>query len=225
MKNKRTAWKYVLTLLPFLIVVLMFEAVPLATILINAFKPVDKAGFTISNFTYLFSKKTYQQALYNSIIISLVSAGVGIAVAFMGALAATSVRSKMRNFFMSILNMTSNFAGVPLALGYIIMLGNVGVMVLFGKQMNISALANFDLYSTTGLILVYIYFQIPLSTLLLVPAFAGIRKEWKESASLMKARPWQFWWYVGIPVLLPSIVGTFSVLFANALAAYEQRTL
>lgn len=220
MKSKKNAWKYIITLLPFLILVLMFEAVPLLTIVRNAFKPVDGTGFTLGNFPYLFSKKTYQQALMNSVIISLLSAAIGLAVAFFGALAATSVKSKMRKFFMSVLNMTSNFSGIPLALAYIIMLGNVGVFILFAQRLNFAPLADFDLYSRTGLIMVYIYFQIPLSTLLLIPAFAGIRKEWKESAALMKAHPWQFWWHVGIPVLLPSIVGTFSVLIANALAAY-----
>ena len=37
---------------------------------------------------------------------------------------------------------------------------------------------------------------------------------------LLGASKGQFWTKVGIPVLMPSIMGTFSVLFANALAAY-----
>ena len=108
----------------------------------------------------------------------------------------------------------------PLAFAYMIILGNSGVLIMLGETMGWDALANFDLYTANGLILMYIYFQIPLSTLLLIPAFNGIRKEWQggqyntgwtESLFLVK---------VGIPVLLPSILGTMSVLFANALAAY-----
>ena len=101
-----------------------------------------------------------------------------------------------------------------------ILLGNAGVMVQFGKQFGIDALANFNLYTTNGIALVYVYFQIPLSTLLLLPAFNGVRKEWKEASSLLGASPAQFWTRVGIPVLMPSIMSTVSVLFANALAAY-----
>ena len=37
---------------------------------------------------------------------------------------------------------------------------------------------------------------------------------------LLGAGSGTFWWKVGIPVLMPSILDTFSVLFANALAAY-----
>ena len=36
----------------------------------------------------------------------------------------------------------------------------------------------------------------------------------------MGARTSQFWYKIGVPILLPSILGTVSVLFANALAAY-----
>ena len=71
-----------------------------------------------------------------------------------------------------------------------------------------------------GMSLIYIYFQIPLSTLLLIPAFDGVQKQWKEACTLQGGTPGIFWRKVGIPVLMPSILGTFSVLFANALAAY-----
>jgi len=121
---------------------------------------------------------------------------------------------------MTVLNMVSNFAGIPLAFAYMILLGNAGVMVQFGREFGIRALADFNLYSTRGMSLIYVYFQIPLATLLLMPAFEGIRKEWQEAAELLGAGGGRFWMSVGIPVLMPGILGTFSVLFANALAAY-----
>ena len=121
---------------------------------------------------------------------------------------------------MTVLNMTSNFAGVPLAFAYMIIIGNAGVLKQVANVYGIGFLQNFDLYSSSGLILMYIYFQIPLSTLLLIPAFNGIRKEWQEANMLLGGRSSTFWFKVGIPVLIPSIFGTISVLFANALCAY-----
>ena len=82
------------------------------------------------------------------------------------------------------------------------------------------AIQTFDLYTSTGLTMMYIYFQIPLSTLLLIPAFNGIRQEWNEVNMLLGGRDFHFWVHVGIPVLLPSLFSTISVLFANALCAY-----
>ena len=116
--------------------------------------------------------------------------------------------------------MTSNFSGIPLAFSYIILLGNVGVLVMLGKHHGIEALADFNIYSIWGLLLCYIYFQIPLATLLLIPAFDGLKKEWREAVALLGGSETVYWLKVGLPNLLPSILGTFSVLFANAVAAY-----
>ena len=100
------------------------------------------------------------------------------------------------------------------------LIGNAGVLKQVADVYGIGFLQNFDLYSSSGLILMYVYFQIPLSTLLLIPAFNGVRKEWQEANMLLGGRSITFWFKVGIPVLIPSIFGTISVLFANALCAY-----
>lgn len=219
MKNKKTK-KYLLALLPFLAVTFFFEMIPLLMILFRSFMPAGDMGFTLDHYIAIFTKRLYQQAVINSLVVSIVSAVIGIIIAFFGAKAAASVNHRAKTFFMSILNMTSNFAGLPLAFAYIIMFGNVGVFVMLGKQTGFSPLANMDIYNVWGLALIYIYFQIPLATLLLIPAFEGIRKEWSEAVSLLGGNRFHFWTRVGIPIMLPSIFGTCSVLFANAIAAY-----
>ena len=156
----------------------------------------------------------------NSIKISLTSAVAGIIIAFLGARAAHQHQGKLNHVFMTVLNMVSNFAGIPLAFAYMILLGNAGLVVNIGKELGISALSTYNLYTMNGMSLIYIYFQIPLSTLLLIPAFDGVQKQWKEACTLLGGTPGTFWRKVGVPVLMPSILGTFSVLFANALAAY-----
>ncbi|MCD7907468.1 MAG: ABC transporter permease [Clostridium sp.] len=219
-KNKNRI--YLLALLPFIVVTFLFELIPLIMIIFNSFMPEGSFGFTLEHYKDIFTKALYQRAIINSILISLTSSIIGIFIAFFGGMAVHQVGngSKIKNAFLTVLNMTSNFAGVPLAFAYMILLGNSGLMVQFGKDFGIDALANYNLYTSGGLRLIYVYFQIPLSTLLLIPAFEGIRREWQEAATLMGARTAQFWYKVGVPILLPSILGTVSVLFANALAAY-----
>lgn len=215
--NKKTYW---FALLPFAVIVLLFELIPLATIVARSFFPQGEIGFTLQNYIDIFSKKLYRDAVLNSIQISAVSSVIGIVIAFFGAKAAHGATAQNRNLFMSILNMTSNFAGVPLAFAFIILLGNVGVLVMLGKHLGLNWLASFDVYSYSGLLLTYIYFQTPLATLLLLPAFDGLKKEWSESVSLMGGSGFYYWIRVGLPNLLPSILETFSMLFANAIAAY-----
>lgn len=210
---------YLLALLPFCMMVLLFEILPLINIVIESFTKTD-GGFTLEHFTRIFSTRLYQQSIYNSVWISIFSAFSGIVIAFLGAKAAHAASEKIRNIFSTVLNITSNFAGVPLAFAFMILLGNVGILTLIGKQYGISFLADYDLYTINGLLLTYIYFQIPLGTLLMLPAFAGLKKEWKEAVGLLGGNSLHYWFKVAIPSLMPSILGTFSVLFANSLAAY-----
>lgn len=213
---------YLLALLPFIVVVFVFEVVPLMTIVINSFMPKDAIGFTLEHYKSIFSQLMFTQAIKNSIKISLISSFFGILIAFLSGMSANNlqVRSKLHKTFLTVLNMLSNFAGVPLAFAYMIILGNSGILVQIGKEYGFSFLADYNLYTSAGLNLIYVYFQIPLGTLLLYPAFKGVRNEWKEASGLMGASSIYFWRKVGVPVLLPSILGTVSVLFANALAAY-----
>ena len=215
---KKKTYIYLLALVPFLIVAMLYEIVPLITVIVKSFQPDGGTGFTLENYQSVFSKLLYQKAIINSIKISLTSAVAGIIIAFLGARAAHQHQGKLNHVFMTVLNMVSNFAGIPLAFAYMILLGNAGLVVNIGKELGINALSTYNLYTMNGMSLIYIYFQIPLSTLLLIPAFDGV--QWKEACTLLGGTPGIFWRKVGIPVLMPSILGTFSVLFANALAAY-----
>ena len=211
---------YLIGLLPFFLIAFLFEILPLANIVIESFSKTGGNGFTLEHFVKIFTTRLYQQSIFNSLWISIFSALAGIIIAFLGAKAANAASAKVRNIFTSVLNITSNFAGVPLAFAFMILLGNVGILTLIGKNYGISFLANFDLYTINGLLLTYIYFQIPLATLLMLPIFGGLKKEWREAVGLLGGNSFHYWFKVAIPSLLPSILGTFSVLFANSLAAY-----
>ena len=47
----------------------------------------------------------------------------------------------------------------------------------------------FSLYSFLGLTLVYLYFQIPLMVLVILPAIDGLKREWREAAENLGATP------------------------------------
>ncbi len=78
----------------------------------------------------------------------------------------------------------------------------------------------FNLYTFSGVLFVYMYFQLPLMVLVVTPALGGLRQSWREAAENMGASSWSYWRYVGIPVLMPSILGGMLLLFGSAFAAY-----
>ena len=81
---------------------------------------------------------------------------------------------------LAFVTMTSNFSGVPLAFAFIIVLGINGAVTLLLKSWGL--IDGFNLYSGSGLILIYTYFQIP-ALLLLYPAFDALQDEWPQAAA------------------------------------------
>ena len=213
----RGKWLAALCLVPFALFFIVFQIAPLVWVLIHSVQSED-SGWGLANFSKIFSSRFYLQAIQHSLEISFWSSVFGIVIAVLGSYSLRKVDSRLRNFVNAFANMTSNFSGVPLAFAFIILLGFNGSITIMLKQAGI--IEDFNLYSKTGLIILYTYFQIPLGVLLLYPAFDSLREDWRESASLLGANSWQFWRFIGLPVLTPALLGTFVILLANALGAY-----
>ena len=77
----------------------------------------------------------------------------------------------------------------------------------------------FNVLSFMGLALTYLYFQIPLMVLIITPALDGMKKEWREACDCLGGSSYQYWRYVALPVLWPSVLGALLLLFANAFGA------
>jgi putative spermidine/putrescine transport system permease protein len=214
--QRRGKWLGLLCLVPFAVFFIAFQIAPLAWVAINSLQ--SEAGWGIDNFIKAFNSRFYRQAMQYSLEISFWSSLIGIVIAILGSYSLRKVPSRLRDFVSAFANMTSNFSGVPLAFAFIILLGFNGALTLILKQAGI--IDDFNLYSKTGLIILYTYFQIPLGVLLLYPAFDALREDWRESAALLGASGWDFWRHIGIPVLTPALLGTFVILLANALGAY-----
>ena len=213
----RGKWLALLCLVPFAVFFIVFQIAPLVWVLVHSVQS-EETGWGLANFIKIFNSKFYLQAIQHSLEISFWSSLFGIVIAVLGSYSLHKVDSRLRNFVNAFANMTSNFSGVPLAFAFIILLGFNGSITIMLKQAGI--IQDFNLYSKTGLIILYTYFQIPLGVLLLYPAFDALREDWRESASLLGANSWQFWRHIGLPVLTPALLGTFVILLANALGAY-----
>lgn len=210
----------ILALLPFLLWIAAFELIPVIGMVIASFQNDGGQGFTLGQYAKVLKGELYMQAIKNTLMISVSSSVIAIVIALFTAYSITRFAPKMRDQLLMITNMISNFAGVPLAFAYIVLIGSNGMLTVLFQKLGWQVFADFDLYTHAGLIAVYVYFQVPLGILLLYPSYYGIREEWKDAAALLGASSRQFWQRIGIPVILPGLVGTFSIMVANALGAY-----
>jgi putative spermidine/putrescine transport system permease protein len=191
-------------------------------VLVGAFQDVH-GGWTSKNISGLFHQP-YLGAFQNSIELSLVTALIGGIGGL--ALAYAAIRDGTPRWLRSMLTtfsgVAANFGGIPLAFAFIATLGAIGIVTrFFQNQLHYNLyLHGFSLFTKTGVEIVYLYFQLPLMVLVISPAIDGLRREWREAAANLGASPLQFWRYVGVPVLLPSLLGAVILLFGNAFAAY-----
>ena len=112
------------------------------------------------------------------------------------------------------------FCGVPLAFAFIATIGAQGILtkLLLNAGIDLRELG----VSPTGfwgLVVVYLYFQIPLMLIIMTPAVEGLRQSWREAAAGLGASTFQYWARVGIPLLTPAFIGGVVLLFANSFAA------
>jgi len=208
--------KAALLLLPFILFFGLFQIAPMLWVFVNSF--IVEGDWSLEHYQEIFDSAFFLQSFGNSLSISLYASVVGLLIATVAAASLHRVDCFLREWMIAFTNMTSNFSGVPLAFAFIIVLGFNGAITLMLRQWGI--IDGFNLYSHTGLVLIYIYFQIPLALLLLYPAFDAIDDDWKDAAELLGATTFDYWRLVVLPILSPAILGTFIILVANSMGAY-----
>ena len=206
---------------PFFVFTIMFLIAPTLFLVVGGFQDAD-GDFTLQNLANL-SQPSIVSAYWISIKISAVSAVAGGLIGFFLAYAAISggLPHWIRPTLLTFSGVASNFAGVPLAFAFLATLGRTGlVTTLLVKFFGLNIYSTgFNLLSFWGLALTYLYFQIPLMVLMLTPALDGLKREWREASEILGASTSQYWRWVALPVLWPSILGAMLLLFANAFGA------
>jgi putative spermidine/putrescine transport system permease protein len=226
-RSSGRGWSYNLTswlgLVPFLLFCLIFEVLPAIIIIQGSFSDNTTGGFTLNNFQHVLSLSSNLHAFETSISISIVTALIGGVLGGLAAYGVYTLRvSWLRNLLIGFSSIAANFAGVPLAFAFVATLGVTGFVT--AALLNIFHLDlyahGFSIYEFWGLVIVYVYFQLPLMILLTLPALNGLRPEWREAATNLGASNFTYWRRVGLPVLLPSLVAAAMLLFANSFGAF-----
>jgi len=211
--KQRLAWFWAA---PFILVVAGFQIVPMLSVLSGSF--VQGGSWSLANYGTLLGSRFYRGALVTSINISLLTSAIGLGIGLPLSLALHRRKAAVQRRFLTLFNVASNFVGVPLALAFTTLAGVNGVVTLLLARSGL--LPEFNIYSLQGLMLVYAYFQVPFAVLVLFPSLDVLTPDLAEQARLMGASRATFWLRIGLPILMPSLVGSFILLFANAMGTY-----
>ncbi|MDK1474670.1 ABC transporter permease subunit [Streptomyces sp. 549] len=218
--RRRAGRPHWLAALPLLLFTGLCFGVPVSALLYGAVTSTDPASGATSFTTEHLQRSldgAYLGSLTGSVQLSALTAVIGSVLGLLIAQAVvTSPSRRLREAVLTASGVLANFGGVPLAFAFIATLGISGVVT----QLADLGSMGWNLYSFTGLAVVYLYFLTPLMVLVIIPALDGLRPQWREAAQNAGATTGQFWRHVGLPVLAPSLLGGFVLLFGSAFAAH-----
>jgi putative spermidine/putrescine transport system permease protein len=206
---------------PFFVYVGLFLVVPTGIITIGAFFDANNS-FTLDNFVHLGRNYVVQATITTtevSAVTALLGAALGALLTY--AIATGNPDGAVRRVIVSASGVAAQFGGVTLAFAFIASIGPAGFVYLFFQAHGLDYYSkSLWLFEPPGLIVVYLYFQIPLMVLVFLPALDGIKPQWREATESLGGSTWQYWRHVAGPLLFPAFLGGVLLLFANAFSAY-----
>jgi putative spermidine/putrescine transport system permease protein len=222
---ERSAFRFIkvtsiLPALPFLLIFAFFFIYPITKLIYVSFMSNENT-FTFGNYQTAFTQP-YSTGFINSIKIAFFSA---LITALPGAIAAYFIEtrgpSKLKRSLAMMSGVLANTGGVPLAFMFTAAIGIQGSLTKILKYFGFDIYAGtFSLGTFTGILIVYLYFQLPLMIIVFSPAITSLRREWVEAAKNLGASQFNYWYRIGFPLLLPSFIASFLLLFASGFSAY-----
>ena len=180
--------------------------IPLALIVINAFKPDEEAmtltlalpvNWTLANFSVVIEKGKLLMSFFNSMLYSL------------GATALTVLFASMAAYLMSRRNDSKFFRAIYmyLVLGIVIPINYVALM----KVMQVTHLNN----NRLGIILLYTALQLPFMIFLIYGFVAKVPREMDEAAVMDGCGPLRLYFSIILPLLKPAVISASVLCFLN----------
>lgn len=180
---------------------------------------------TPRHYAALLTNPDFGEAVLLSLRLSAVSTAIALVISLgMAMLLRTRVRGDgpLRLLFQLPLPVPHLVAAV----GITLLVSQSGVLarVLFASGL-LRDRADFPLLVNdpfgVGILLVYIWKEVPFITLLLLAALAGIGEQLEWAASTLGASPWQRFRHVVLPLLLPAMLSSSLIVFAFTFGAFE----
>ncbi|HEU4573256.1 MAG TPA: hypothetical protein VFR93_11270 [Candidatus Limnocylindrales bacterium] len=204
---------------PFIVFCALFELIPVVALLLGSVGGVER--HSLEWIAKVFTNATFQRSIWNSLLLSVVSSLLGAVIGTAIGYAIMRTRhARVRSSLIALASISSNAGGVSLGFAFITILGQAGMLTILLRAFGIDLMSFFSIYSVVGLIVVYLYFQVPLMIVLMLPAFAGLRDDWAEASDSLGGDRRDYWRRIGIPVLMPSAVAGTVLLFASSMGAY-----
>ena len=189
----------------YLALMLIFLYAPIATLIVFSFNEYRTrglwGGFSLRWYESLFNNTQIMRALYNTVVIAIVSAFVATAIGTAAAIGVTAMKKRPRKAVM-------NLSSLPVMNPDIVT--GVSLMLLFLFAIRFTGWGTMGFYT---MMLAHITFCIPYVMLSVLPKVRALDPAIYEAARDLGAAPFTAFWRAVFPQLLPGIITGFIFAF------------
>ncbi len=176
---------------------------------------LGKAAFSLDAYVTLLHRKSFQQAIRNTLILGAITGTIATLIGFVFAYVDMYTKTKFSPMFrvISILPIVSP----PFVL-------SLSAIMLFGKRglitRHLLGILDANINGLHGIVLVQVLTFFPVCYLMLKGLLANVDPSIEESARNMGASRWKVFTTITFPLLLPGIGNAFLVTFIEAVADF-----
>jgi putative spermidine/putrescine transport system permease protein len=225
--ERKSLWpsQWSLLVLPALVLVIVFLAVPYFNIVMMSFRqPSTTApygpGFTLMNYVKALSDPFYMAVLVRTLVISVAVTVLCLAIAFPVAYHLARTQSRMRGLLFACILSPLLVSAVIRCYGWIIILSNNGVINAGLKQWGLIERPLPLMYNELGVMIGLVHIYLPFMVLPLLGAMQSINPSLEEAAQSLGARRLTVMRRVVVPLAMPGVQSGTILVFVLSASAY-----
>lgn len=207
-----------LLVLPLVLTLLALLIVPLLALLGRSLVTPESLGWSLTNYAVVLSEPRYWRALVTTAALAVGSTFGALLLCLPTALYIEGRSGRTGRLLAVLLTVPLSLPGIVIGFFVILLLGRTGVVTRAVETTIGSVTA--PAYTFWGLLLGYIYFQIPRVVLVLRGAVAAIDPDVLDAARTLGAPPWRVYTAVILPTLRSALLASASLSIATAFGAF-----
>jgi putative spermidine/putrescine transport system permease protein len=182
----------------------------------------DPAGLTLEHYLAALTSRIYVTAFANTALIAFASTVLALAICLPAALYIEGVGEQpptRKTYLAAAMTLPLSLPGVVIGFFVILLFGLTGFVpqlfeVFFGeRRFNIA-------YTFWGMLLGYLYFQIPRATLVLRAAATLVSSDAVDAARTLGASTARVYWAIVLPAMRPALINAAALSLATAFGAF-----
>ncbi|MFJ2368980.1 ABC transporter permease [Microbacterium sp. NPDC087665] len=215
-RTRKEPW---LLLLPAISLLALAFITPVAGMLLMSVQS-PAGGFTIENFTRLFTSEYHLQAALRSLRLGVIQTAITLALAIPLSYVMARSGSKVRSFLLIVVILPLMTSVVVRTFGWVVLMGPSGLLMQIpGADLLVGGNQGF-LGTETGVVIAMVQVLLPFAVLSILGVISGIGPQLEEASRTLGAGFWRTLWHVVLPLAVPGIVAGATLVFVLSVSSF-----